>query len=199
MLEQEFNILFEQFGVPVFVSREDVTRKAIIKHQKVNESMPNFDDKTIHTNWKLERGMTIVYEGTEYLIISDIQSKRAYEYKAVMRPMTNVFRFVYWTEGVIDYYDRLGNPVYVEGKEPQKVEEDYPCIAQQEGSPTITGSQIRQPEERIIITLPDNYATEQIEINTDHRILNYTYKIVNVNLLQKGLRILTMEWTSSSA
>lgn len=198
MLQNDFKFLIDQFGQSVTLNDETGKRKAIVSNETVNDSMPSFDDKKISCLFPIKRGDVIEYENVLYLIISDVQAKRSFEYKAVMRPMTNTFKFTYWTEGEIDYYDRLGNPVYVEGKEPEEVTEDYPCIAQQDGSPTIEGSQIRYIDERIIVTMPDNYATQQIEINSEHQMINYTYNIVNVNLLQKGLRIFAMEWTTSS-
>ncbi|WP_340002060.1 hypothetical protein [Oceanobacillus sp. FSL K6-0127] len=81
--------LINEFGVPIYINEETETRKAIISNQKVSDSLPNFDDKIIHTNFKIKRGDVIVYDDVKYLVISDIQSKRSYEYKATMRPMTN--------------------------------------------------------------------------------------------------------------
>lgn len=193
MLEKEFDILFEQFGVPVFVSKEDVTRKAIIKHQKVNESMPNFDDKTIHTNWKLERGMTIVYEDTEYLIISDVQSKRAYEYKAVMRPMTNTLEYSYLTDGVFEY-DRFGNKIWIE--EPTEVIVELPCIAYQPSTPGLNFGQITTLDNNIQVIVPDDPITDQLEINDECYVAGVYYMIHDVSTLQDGLRVFSMEWTT---
>lgn len=193
MLEQEFSQLIHEFGVPVYVNREAVTRHAIIKNQKVNETLPNFDDKTIHTNWKLERGMTIVFEGTEYLIISDVQSKRTYEYKAVMRPMTNTIEYPYLTDGVYEY-DRLGNKVWIE--EPTVIDVEIPCIAIQDNTPSLTSGQIVLLDNRIQVIVPDDTYTEQLAINDNCDVAGLYYEVNNISLLQKGLRVFTLEWTA---
>lgn len=199
MLQDDFNFLINQFGVNVKLKRivdgteNDYIKehKAIISNYKPSYSMPDFDDKKIHCQFKIKRGDIIEYDNVNYLIISDVQSKRSYEYKAIMRPMTNVFEFTYWTEGVIVDYDILGNPIY--DPEPEEVTEEFPCIAYQEGSASIEGDRVRLPEERIIVILPDNKATEQVELNSKHQMNGTSYQVDNINLFQKGLRIFTME------
>ncbi|GAA0432567.1 hypothetical protein GCM10008983_06440 [Lentibacillus halophilus] len=193
MLEESFAQLLNQFAVPVKLNDETNTRKAIISSQNVSDSIPNFDDKTIHSNFKIQRGDIIHFNNVKYLIITDVQAKRTYEYKATMRPMTNTFEFTYTTEGEY-HYDRLGNKVW--DVEPKEVTEPVSCIAHQEGSPTIEGSQIRLPEERIEVIMPDDNASSQIKMDSKHTIKNSNYKVVNINLLQSGLRIFTMEWTT---
>lgn len=202
MLKQDFDFLLDQFGVNVKVkeivdgTQNDKIRKckAIISNQEPTENLPSFDDKKIHCQFKIKRGDVVEYDNVDYLIISDVQSKRAYEYKAIMRPMTNVFQFTYMTEGVIVDWDRFGNPIY--DPEPEEVTVEFPCIAYQEGSASIEGDRIRLPEERITVVLPDSKATEQVELNSKHQMYDTYYQIENINLLQKGLRIFTMEWTT---
>ncbi|TFJ93655.1 hypothetical protein [Lentibacillus salicampi] len=191
MLEQEFTNLVNDFGVPVTLNDETTTRKAILSSQTLSDTLPDFDDKTIHSDFPIKRGDVITYNDTKYLIISDVQAKRSYEYKATIRPMTNAFQFTYMTDGYYEETDRFGNPIWI--REPEEVTEDLPCIAQQEGSPTIESGQIRLPEERIIVIMSDDNISQQIEINSNHQMMNDTYNIVNINLLQSGLRIFTME------
>lgn len=194
MLSNDFNYMINQFGVDVILNDESKTRKALLSSRGLRDLEVNFDDRVIHTNFKIKRGDTITYNDVIYLVYSDVQAKRGHEYKAVIRPMTNRFTFTYTTEGYFEETDRMGNPIWI--IPPEEVTEDLPCIAYQEGSPTIVGSWIRLPEERVKVILPDNYITQQIKRNTDHQLYNRYYKIVDINLLQSGLRILTMEWTT---
>lgn len=194
MFENEFNTLLNSFAVPVKLNDEEETRKAIISNQPVNESLPNFDDKKVTTNFPLKRGDIILYENTQYLVINDIQNERPCGFKAIMRPMTNVFTYTYMTEGVFER-DRFGNKIWI--IEPEEIIVELPCIAYQESSPTIEGGYIRQPEERIIVIMSDNDTTELIELGSEHSLLNANYEVININLLQHGLRIFTMKWTAS--
>lgn len=194
MLSNDFDYMIKQFGVDVILNDETKTRKALLSSRGLKDLEVNFDDRVIHTNFKIKRGDTIKYNDVIYLVYSDVQNKRGHEYKAIIRPMANTFKFTYWTEGYFEETDPVGNPIWI--IPPQQVTEDLPCIAYQEGSPTIVGYWIRQPEERIKVIMPDNYITQQIEINTKHQLYNRYYKIVDINLLQSGIRIFTMEWTT---
>ncbi|ALX47868.1 hypothetical protein [Lentibacillus amyloliquefaciens] len=196
MLQESFNQLLNQFSVPIQLNSETNSRKAIITSQSVSDSMPNFDDKNIQTNWEINRGDIIIYYNVEYLIITDVQAKRSYGYMATMRPMSNTLQYTYMTEGEY-YYDRLGNKVYTE--EPKEVTLDLPCIAYQEGTPTLDGGQIVVPDNRITVIMPDNESSQKLQMNTEHQLLNHNYNIVDINLLQSGLRIFTMEWVQSSS
>lgn len=195
MLKDDFNFLIDQFSVPVNLNDETRIRKAIITNQAISNTLPSFDDKTIHCTFEIKRGDVIVYENVEYLIISDVQSKRVFEYKATMRPMTVAFAFTYMTEGVIVDYDRLGRPIY--DPAPEEVTEEIPCIAFQEGIPALTSGQIVMSETRIKVVMPDNHITQQIEETDEHTVLNHRYSVEDINLLQSGLRIFTMEWTQN--
>lgn len=198
MLEQEFTNLINNFGIDVFLNDETESRKAIISSRSQSEMLPDFDDKNIHCNFEIIRGNIITYQNVKYLVISDVQSKRAFEYKAIIRPMTNIFNYTYWSEGTIIGYDPLGNPIYADGEEPGEVVLELPCIAYQEGNPTLNGGQIVQPETMIKVIMTDDEQSSRIEMNSQHRLLNHNYKVVDINLLQDGLRIFTMEWVTSS-
>ncbi|WP_010651169.1 hypothetical protein [Oceanobacillus massiliensis] len=197
MFTEDFNQLIQEFGVPIRLNIETVTRKAILTNSKVSDSLPNFDDKSIHTNFKIKRGDVIAYEGVKYLIITDIQSKRSYEYKATIRPMTNTFTYTYYSDGYYEEVDRHGSPIWI--IEPGELTEELPCVAFQEGSPTLTSGQIVMPETRIKIIMPDNEVTALIAMTSEHSIINHNYRVVDINLLQSGLRIFTMEWVAQSA
>ncbi|WP_419893635.1 hypothetical protein [Oceanobacillus kimchii] len=193
MLGKEFEHLVNEFGVPVNLNGDTRIRKAIITNQIISNTLPNFDDKSIHCTFEIKRGDIVVYEDVQYLIISDIQSKRAFEYKATMRPMTVSLTYTYYIREIIDY-DRLGRPIYGEEEEVTSV---IPCIAYQEGTPTLTSGQLIISETRIKVIMPDNEITQQLEETSEHTVLNHRYKIEDINLLQSGLRIFTMEWTQN--
>ena len=196
MLDNDFNYMIKQFGVDVILNDESKTRKVLLSSRGLRDLEVNFDDRVIHTNFQIKRGDTITYNDVIYLVYSDVQVKRGHEYKAIIRPMTNVFEFTYMTEGYYEEVDRFGNPIWI--IEPEIVTEDLPCIAYQEGNPTLSSGQIVMPETRIKVVMPDNHITQQIEMNTEHTVLNHNYNIVDINLLQKGLRIFTMEWAPKS-
>lgn len=197
MLEQEFTNLINEFGTNVRLNDETITRKVIISSESQSDNVYDFDDRKVSTNFPITRGDTMVIGDVHYLVINDVQMKRGTgEYKSVVRPMSNVFNYTYMTEGVIIEYDRMGTPIYADGQEPQEITEPLPCIAYQEGSPTLTSGQIVMPETRIKVIMPDNEVTALIEMNSDHTVLNHNYKIEDINLLQSGIRIFTMEWTT---
>ncbi|MBS3679935.1 hypothetical protein KGF86_06900 [Ornithinibacillus massiliensis] len=194
MLQHDFNFMINEFGVPVKLNDETNTRKVLLSSRGISKIETNFDDRIIHTNFPIKRGDTMKYNDVIYLVYSDVQAKKGFEYQSLIRPMTNTFTFTYLTEGVIDHYDELDNPVYVPGHEPREVIEKLPCIAYQEGNPTLSSGKIILPETRIKVIMPDNNMTEQIKMNTTHTVINHTYNIVDINLLQKGIRIFTMDW-----
>ncbi|GIO22477.1 hypothetical protein [Oceanobacillus sp. J11TS1] len=197
MLNQEFDILMDEFAVPILLNNETKERKAIISHQKQSDSLPNFDEKTISCNFKIKRGDVIKYEGVEYLIISDIQSKRGFKYKATIRPMENEFNLKYMTDGYFEEYDPLGNPIWIE--EPEEVIVDLPCIAYQDGSSFLElGGKINIPDDRVKVIMPDDEYANQIELNSEHYLLENYYRVNNIDLFQNGLRIFNMEQIQSS-
>ena len=199
MLEEEFSYLINQFGVSIFVNDDTQSRQAIISSQNQSDQLPTFDDKKIHCSFQIKRGDIIHFNEVKYLIISDVQSKRSFEYKATIRPMTNIFEYTYMTEGVILEYDRNGNPIYVEGEEPKEITINIPCIAVQNNTPKIDGGQIATLENRITVIVSDNSITQQIAINDEYYLENHYYMVHDINLLQQGIRLLYLEWTVEPA
>src|SRR5699024_623521 len=157
MLNDDFNYLINQLGTNIYLNDETKPRKVLLSSRRISRTEINFDDRMVHTNFKIKRGDTIKYNNVLYLVFSDVQAKRGHEYQALIRPMTNSFEFTYWTEGGIVDYDRFNNPIY--DPPPEEVTESLPCVAYQEGSPAIEGDKIRLPETRIKVVMPDNHAT----------------------------------------
>lgn len=197
ILQDSFTQLLYNFGVPVTLNKETKTRQAVITNRTISDTLPSFDDKIIKTTFKIRRGDIILHQNVQHLVITDVEVKRAYGYKAIIRPMINSFEFTYETGGIVIDHDRFGNPIYEEGHKPKEVTDTFPCIVSQEGSPTIEGGKIRLAEERINVIMPDNDMTKQIEQDKTYTLLGTDYNVENINLFQTGLRILNMEWTTA--
>src|SRR4051794_34916047 len=94
MFQNEFNMMINQFGVPVILNLETVPRKAIISSITKSPDLYDFDDKRLHTNFLVKRGDTIKVNDTIFLVFSDVQLKSGYKYESIIRPATNTIPFI---------------------------------------------------------------------------------------------------------
>ncbi|WP_054751287.1 hypothetical protein [Piscibacillus salipiscarius] len=87
MLTETFNHLLNEYGKDVYLNDETTSRKALINSTSVTSSYKeNFDDHIIHTNFPIQRGDTITINNEIFIVVSDVQLKSDYEYKATIRP-----------------------------------------------------------------------------------------------------------------
>ncbi|SDC81035.1 hypothetical protein SAMN05421663_104176 [Terribacillus halophilus] len=187
MISEAFTELLNEFGVEVYFNDENKPRNVIITSKGIN--LNEFDDKVIHSDVPLKRGDIVKYGVTYYIVFSDVQSKRVYEYKAVIRPATNTIPIHVQEEQVTDpEYDEYDNPIPGTGEVIPAVIEDVPCIVYQQSFSIIAG-QITVAESEINILMADNEKSQKVEINDEYIIQNVTYRISDINLLKTGLRI----------
>lgn len=190
MLEQDFKILMDNLGIPIYLNDEPSPRTAIISTRTVNTN--SYDDRNIHTDFPIKRGDMIKFNEIDYIVFSDVQGKRAFEYKAIIRPTTNTIPIVVQEEEreIIDWDDFM-RPIYGDIIQ-EEVIEDVPCIIEQETF-SISGSQIVIAKSEISIIMGDNHKSKKISVNDEHILFNNTFKVTNVNLFKQGLRIFTAE------
>lgn len=190
MLQNEFDTLIDNLGVSMYVNDEPNSRKAIITSNTVNKN--KFDDRILHTNFVIERGDTIKHNNVNYIVFSDVQAKRGYEYKSFIRPATNSIpiRIQEEQREVIGWTDIM-QPIYGDIIQ-EEVIEDVPCIIEQETF-NLSGQQIVIAESQIQMILGDNYKSQKVEMNDEYTLYDKTYKFIDINLFKKGLRIFTAE------
>ncbi|MFS0672054.1 hypothetical protein [Ornithinibacillus sp. 179-J 7C1 HS] len=197
MLEGEFTNLINEFGVDVYLNLETETRKVIVTSLTKTPDLYDFDDKKIHTDFPIKRGDTIKIDDTLFIVFSDVQLKRGYEYQSIIRPATNVIPIVIQEEvmEIVDV-DPLGRPIY-EVVSPE-IREDFPCIVFQDKI-SIDGSQIRVTQQEIQVVMGDNEYTQAIVQNDEFTFFDNYYRVIGVDMFQKGLRIFQMERTAAPA
>jgi hypothetical protein len=187
MLSEAFTDLVEEFGVDI--SLNDKPLKVLITSKGIN--LNEFDDKVIHSDTSIKRGDIVRYADTNYIVFSDIQSKRSFEYKAVIRPATNTMPIRIQEEQITaPDYDRYGNIIPGTGETIPAIIEDVPCIVYQQTF-NVSGQQILVAESEINILMGDNEKSQKVEINDEYRLHDVTYKIYNIDLFKTGLRIFT--------
>lgn len=198
MLEQEFTNLINEFGQDIRLNLETETRKAIISSLPKSPDLYDFDDKKIHTTFPIKRGDTIKLDDTLFIVFSDIQLKRNFEYKSIIRPATNVIPIVVQEEIIeVTETDRFGNPITWEVVQEEIVEE-FPCIVFQDKI-SIDGSQIRITQQEIQVVMGDNEYTQAIVQGDEFTFFDANYSVIGVDMFQKGLRIFQMERVAASS
>ncbi|WP_188206962.1 hypothetical protein [Alkalibacillus aidingensis] len=83
MLAETFNHTIKEYGKDIYLNDESEPRKVLLSKNNRNK---DFDEYIIHTNFSIQRGDMITWENEKFIIISDVQLKSNYEYKATIRP-----------------------------------------------------------------------------------------------------------------
>ncbi|MHA6251961.1 hypothetical protein [Oceanobacillus sp. CAU 1775] len=195
MIEESFIEMIEEFGTSMYLNAETTPRKVLLSSRGISKMEVNFDDRVAHTDFPIKRGDIFTYDDIKYLVYSDVKNKRGHEYQSLIRPMENIITSTYMTEGVYEY-DRLGNKVWIE--EPTEVTVEVPCIAYQ-NTTALSTNQIVTLQDELTVIVQDNEATQSIEMMSEHQILNNRYKVEGIDLLQSGIRIITMGWIPNPA
>lgn len=180
----------DEFSVPVFLNDDELSKQALINSKGLSR-ISEYDDLVIHTIFPIKRGDNIRHNGTDFIIISDIRSKRTFEWKGIIRPATNHIPIRIQEEEyeIIDH-DALGNPIYGDLVH-EEIIEDVPCIIYQEKL-SINGGKITIIESELKITMADNYKSQILGIGDKYTLLGKSRQIYDIDLFQQGLRIFTL-------
>ena len=191
MLKREFNQLVNEFGVPISLNEEQRTRKVLLSSRGISSNEINYDDRHLHSNFKIQRGDSIRIDGVIYIVYSDVQAKRSFEWKALIRPCTNTIPITIQEEvREIIGRDPVGNPIYGDVIQ-EEIIEDFPAIVYRE-SISIDGQQIKIINTEIKVVMGDNEYTQEFKVNNTFNFFGTQYQLYDIDLFQRGLRLFSM-------
>lgn len=178
----DFQFLLDTVGETVII--DNVPKKCIVQ----NGNIGDYEDKYIYTLDSIQRGNLIVYNGKNYLIISDVTEGK-YK-KALMRKCTHTISILVKEGEQVQVGETpWGDPIYETiGAE----YDDFPCIVEQEKM-TIEDGAIRTADTEILITLQDNENTRKVKVNDVYNVAGYQYRVTHINYTKTGLLILKCE------
>ena len=149
---QEFKELITEFGESITINEETRQRKAVVTSTNVNE---NNDDRIFCTDFKINAGDYITYQGTRFLVISPVAAKRSFEYKVLARP-TDVHKLTFKikdaVEEIIGYEDATGMPIYEEVEPAQY--DSFSVIVETLVTDYTTGQPIVLPDDEYYVFIP---------------------------------------------
>jgi len=188
----DLQYMFDTMSEPVLIN--DSESMAILTNANfLNKN----DERYIHTLEPITLGDLITYHNEKYLVLTETTTKRYGKFKAVMRHCN----FIVELQGEVtsDYMrddegniirDGDGRPIIIE-----IVGDPYfiPVIVDSK-SFAVSGSQLLVADNEIIVTLQDNELTRgKFDTNTQFNLMDYNWKVTNIDKTRKGLLVLTCE------
>jgi len=180
----DFQFLLDTVGETVII--DNVPKKCIVQNGKIGD----YEEKYIYTLSNIQRGNLIVYNGKNYLIVSDITEGKLYR-KALMRHCN--YTIVVAGEEVCEIigYDPFGDPIY-ECHATELI--NIPAIIDKYAFKVDDPAPIRVPDKQIIVTVQDNETNKsKFTVNTTFEAMGETWKVIDVDMTRNGLLILTCE------
>lgn len=175
------------------VKVNDIEQEAIITNPVINE----FEERYIHTLFKVGQGDLVTYQNEHYLIIAESVTKRHGKFKTLMRHCNEVIELPGEEERVLArdengdvIVDEYGRPYYeyIQG-EPILI----PIIVDNKNF-SIEGNQLRVPENQIIVVVQDNETNKgKFAVNNEISLMNKNWKVLHQDFTKVGLIILTYE------
>lgn len=180
----DFQFLLDSIGETVTI--DNVPKKCIVQ----NGNIGDYEDIYIYTLDSIQRGNLIVYNGKNYLIVSDVTHGKIYK-KAKMRRCN----YTIVVEGrkvceIVGYND-FREPIY----ECHTTESIFvPAIIDKYAFKVDDPAPIRVSENQIIVTVQDNETNKsKFTVNATFEVIGKTWKVVDVDITRNGLLILTCE------
>ncbi|MGG3892456.1 Ig domain-containing protein [Geobacillus stearothermophilus] len=179
----DFQFLLDSIGETVII--DNVPKKCIVQNGKIGD----YEEKYIYTLDSIQRGNLIVYNGKNYLIVSDITEGKLYK-KALMCK-TNENIHIEQTEQRLISYNDFGEPIY---ETVVVANIDVPCIVDKYTFKIDDFAPIRVPENQVIVTMQENETNKsKFTVNTKFEVMGQTWKVIDVDKTRTGLLILTCE------
>ncbi|WP_042346090.1 hypothetical protein [Bacillus massiliigorillae] len=188
----------EEVSITDKVTIEDGTiSENIIKFKAiVRDYAPSLhEDMEISALHEIKRGNVIKYRNANYLVVSESMATKPLMYEGKMRYINLTFTSP--GEKIAIEWDRFGNPK----KWIQLPDKVIHCIIDKQKDITISdNTAIRVPKEEVLITIPayEGYDTD-FKVGSIKPILGKNYKIIDHDLIQRGLVIITGEFTTSGS
>ncbi|MED0716073.1 Ig domain-containing protein [Aeribacillus composti] len=179
----DFQFLLDTVGQTVTI--DNVEQKVIINNAKIGD----YEEKYIYTLDLIKRGNLIVYNGKNYLIVSDVM-EGLYK-KALMRHCN--YTIVVKGEEVCEIvgWNDFGEPIY-ECHTTESI--SIPAIIDKYTFKIDDFAPIRVSENQIIITMQDNETNKsKFTVNTKFEAMEQTWKVIDVDMTRTGLLVLTCE------
>ncbi|MGG6440500.1 Ig domain-containing protein [Saccharococcus caldoxylosilyticus] len=179
----DFQFLIDSIGETVTI--DNVEQKAIVNNAKIGD----YEDKYIYTLDSIQRGNLIVYNGKNYLIVSDVTEGKVYN-KALMRHCNYTIQIPITEQRIIGYTP-FGEEIY----ETIVIREIFiPAIIDKYAFKVDNPAPIRVPDKQIIVTVQDNETNKsKFTVNTTFEVMEQTWKVIDVDMTRNGLLILTCE------
>ncbi|WP_117017569.1 Ig domain-containing protein [Aeribacillus pallidus] len=180
----DFQFLVDSIGETVTI--DNVEKKVIVNNAKIGD----YEEKYIYTLDSIQRGNLIVYNGKNYLIVSDVTEGKIYK-KALMRHCN----YTIVVEGqeiceIVGYND-FGEPIY-ECHTTESI--SIPTIIDKYTFKIDDFAPIRVPENQVIVTMQDNETNKsKFTVNSTFEVMEQTWKVIDVDMTRNGLLILTCE------
>lgn len=164
--EEDFESILLQLGRNIKINNGAYTR-AIINNSKINL---NADYRYIITKDSIKRGDLITWDHSAWLILSEVAQKQYTYYKAEMRRCNFSIKII--LDGIV---------------------REFPCIIDNKLVDYDTGKFFDLPENRITVTLANNYISSQIATNDRFIKLGNAWQVIGKDLTRDGLIILHAE------
>ncbi|MEK4125893.1 Ig domain-containing protein [Anoxybacillus sp. FSL W8-0382] len=180
----DFQFLLDTVGEIVTIN--NVSKKCIVQNAKIGD----YEEKYIYTLDSIQRGNLIVYNGKNYLIVSDVTQGKLYK-QAKMCHCN--YEIVVEGQKVCDEivsYNVFGEPIY-ECHTTESI--SVPAIVDKYTFKIDNFAPIRLPENQIIVTMQENENKSKFTVNTKFGVMGHTWKVVDVDITRNGLLILTCE------
>ncbi|MEK4165603.1 Ig domain-containing protein [Anoxybacillus sp. FSL W8-0104] len=180
----DFQFLLDTIGETVTI--DNVEKKVIVNNAKIGD----YEEKYIYTLDSIQRGNLIVYNGKNYLIVSDVTQGKLYK-KALMRHCN--YEIIVEGQKVCEIvgWNDFGEPIY-ECHTTESI--NIPAIVDKYTFKIDNFAPIRLPENQIIVTIREDDNTKQKFVaNATFDVMGKTWKVIDVDLTRNGLLILTCE------
>lgn len=177
--------VINHYGKDVIINA--TTTKAIISYQK--ESVDHSDLKLI-TLIPLHTGDVVEYQGSKFLVVSEISSKKYDSYYVGIIRKCNVQAQYKTIEKVLIGFDPIGRPIYEE----KETLHDLPAIADNiNRTYSVDYGAINVIDNKIVLTIPDTEEYANIKENAEIMVEGKNYTVILQDITRPGLKILTLD------
>lgn len=189
-VQDDFGSLLKLAGQDVLIN--NVPAKALItNYNLIGES----EDRNIHTVDKVTMGDLITFKDESFVVIKETVTQRHAKYKTLMRHCNHQMQFPGKDQVVKEFvgYDSRGRPIYKDVIIPGE-QVIVPAILSTKTFSIDERYAIRVQDKQIVLIVQDNeFNRGKLFTNSEHLIVNGSFKVIDIDLTLKGLLICTLE------
>lgn len=177
--------IINQYGKDVIIN--STPAKAMISYRP--ESVDHSDLKLI-TLIPIKTGDVVEYQGSKFLVVSEISSKKYDSYWVGIIRKCNVQAQYKTVERVLVGFDPIGRPIYQE----TEIFHDLPAIADNlNRTYSVDYGAINVIDNKIVLTIPDTEEYANIKENAEIMVEGKNYTVILQDITRPGLKILTLD------